>query len=180
MTVDPALDFARDTGISDEACYPYSPQNQPCSPCAGWQSRTTAIAGWIGTTDTAEMKEALAERGPIVATLTLYEDFRSYSGGIYRHTYGGFAGSHAVTLVGYDDTEGYWIGKNSWGTDWGEDKDGNPNGGGWFRIYFGQAGIDDYAYIPLLSVDRAGTDSMSLAFGTRDRLRGSPTVAQAE
>jgi C1A family cysteine protease len=174
MTVDPALDFARDTGIADEACYPYSPQNQPCSPCAGWQSRTTTIDGWTGTFDTAEMKQALAEGGPIVATLTLYEDFRSYSGGIYQHTHGGFSGSHAVTLVGYDDTGGYWIGKNSWGTDWGEDKDGNPNGGGWFRIYFGQAGIDDYAYIPLLNADRAATNSMSPAFETRDRLRGSP------
>jgi hypothetical protein len=176
MNVGPALDFSRDTGIADEACYPYSPQNQPFSPCTGWQSRTTVIAAWTATFDVAVMKQALAEGGPIVATLTLYEDFRSYSGGIYRHTHGGFAGTHAVTLVGYDDTEGYWIGKNSWGIDWGEDKDGNANGGGWFRIYYGHAGIDDYAYIPLLSVDRAGTSSMSLAFATRqrDRLCGSP------
>jgi C1A family cysteine protease len=99
------------------------------------------------------MKQALAEGGPIVATLTLYEDFRNYSGGIYQHAYGGFAGSHAVTLVGYDDNEGYWIAKNSWGTEWGEDKDGNATGGGWFRIYYGHAGIDDHAYIPLLSLD---------------------------
>jgi C1A family cysteine protease len=115
------------------------------------------------------MKQALAEGGPIVATLTLYEDFRSYSGGIYQHTHGGFAGSHAVTLVGYDDTEGYWIGKNSWGVDWGEDKDGNADGGGWFRIYFGQVGIDDYAYIPLLSVDPAGISSMNQASGISER-----------
>ena len=174
MSVEPALNFARDTGIPDEACYPYSPQNQSFSPCAGWQSRTTAIEGWTVTFSAAVMKQALAEGGPIVATLNLYEDFRSYSGGIYQHTHGGFSGSHAVTLVGYDDTEGYWIGKNSWGTDWGEDKDGNANGGGWFRIYYGQAGIDDFAYIPLLCADRAGTDTMGLAFGTGDRLHGSP------
>jgi hypothetical protein len=174
MSVEPALQFARNTGIADEACYPYSPRNQPFSPCADWQSRTTAIESWTLTFDTAVMKQALAEGGPIVATLDLYEDFRSYSGGIYQHTHGKFLSSHAVTLVGYDDSEGYWIGKNNWGTDWGEDKDGNANGGGWFRIYFGQAGIDDIAYIPLLSTDRAGTDSMSSAFGTRDGLRGSP------
>ena len=174
MSIEPALQFARNTGIADEACYPYSPRNQPFSPCADWQSRTTAIAAWTVTFDTAVMKQALAEGGPIVATLDLYEDFRSYSGGIYQHTHGKFVSSHAVTLVGYDDSEGYWIGKNNWGTDWGEDKDGNANGGGWFRIYFGQAGIDDIAYIPLLSVDRAGTNSMDSAFGTRDGLRGSP------
>jgi C1A family cysteine protease len=175
MSVEPALLFARDTGVADEACYPYSPQNQPFSPCDGWQSRTTAIAAWTGAFNVAAMKQALADGGPIVATLALYEDFRSYSGGIYKHTHGAFVGSHAVTLVGYDDTEGYWIGKNSWGTDWGEDKDGKPNGGGWFRISFGQAGIDNYAYIPLLSVDRTETGSMNPAIRTeRDGLRGSP------
>lgn len=159
MTVDPALDYSRDIGIADEACYAYTPKNQPFSPCADWQGRAIAIAAWTGTSDTDEMKQALAEGGPIVATITLYEDFRSYTGGIYQHTSGGFAGSHTVTLVGYDDTGGYWIGKNSWGTEWGEDKDGNAGGGGWFRVYYGHAGIDDYAYIPLLSVDRAETNS---------------------
>jgi hypothetical protein len=174
MTVDPALDFSRDTGIVDEACYPYAPEDQPFRPCAGWQSRTTAIAAWTLVTEPENMKLALAEGGPIVATLTLYEDFRDYTGGIYQRERGKFAGTHAVTLVGYDDTEGYWIGKNSWGTDWGEDKDGNPGGGGWFRIYYGQAGIDAFAYVPLLSVDGAGNNSMDLAFETSKRLHGSP------
>ena len=181
MRVEPALDFLRDIGIADEACYPYSPRNQPFSPCVGWHSRTTAIEAWTGTFDTAAMKQALADGGPIVATLTLYEDFRSYSGGIYQHTHGVFVGIHVVTIVGYDDNEGYWIGKNSWGTDWGEDKDGNAIGGGWFRIYFGQAGIDNYAYIPLLSVDRAENDSMNPALRTRKRRASWPTeVAQAK
>jgi C1A family cysteine protease len=172
MSVEPALNFARDTGIPGEACYPYSPRDQAFNPCSGWKSRTTAIEGWTVTFSAAVMKKALAEGGPIVATLNMYEDFRSYSGGIYLHTHGGFVGSHAVTLVGYDDSEGYWIGKNSWGTDWGESRDGNANGGGWFRIPYGEAGIDDFAYIPVLSAGHAGAD---LAFGTTDRLRGSPS-----
>jgi C1A family cysteine protease len=174
MSIEHALEFSRNTGIADEACYPYSPRNQPFSPCADWQSRTTAIAGWTVTLSTEVMKKALAEGGPIVATLTVYEDFRSYSGGIYQHTHGGFVSSHAVTLVGYDDSEGYWIGKNNWGTDWGEDKDGNPNGGGWFRIYFGQAGIDNVAYIPVLSVDRAGTNSLNQPSGQETGFVASP------
>ena len=37
-----------------------------------------------------------------------------------------FIGGHAVAVVGYDDTEGYWICKNSWGKSWGEN--------GFFRI----------------------------------------------
>lgn len=26
-----------------------------------------------------------------------------------------------MVVVGYDDTQGYWIVKNNWGLDWGED-----------------------------------------------------------
>jgi len=51
-------------------------------------------------------------------------------------------GFHAVTVVGYDDEEGYWIAKNSWGTDWGD--------AGWFKIAYGQCGIDDYVYVPVI------------------------------
>jgi C1A family cysteine protease len=174
MSVEPALQYSLHTGITDEACYPYSPRNQPFSPCTGWQTRTTAIATWSGTFNTAAMKQALAKDGPIVATLNLYEDFRSYSGGIYQHTHGEFLSRHAVTLVGYDEAGGYWIGKNSWGTDWGEDRNGNPNGGGWFRIYFGQAGIDDFAYVPQVSVGSAGHGSTDPALETEKGLHGSP------
>lgn len=144
---DAAMNFARDTGIVDEACYPYADHDQPCTPCADWTSRTTKITGWSGTTNPAAMKQALADYGPFEATMTVYEDFFGYLGGIYHHTSGELAGGHAITIVGYDDIGGYWIAKNSWGTGWGEDRYGNPYGG-WFRIAYGECGIDDYAYIP--------------------------------
>jgi len=57
-----------------------------------------------------------------------------YTGGIYEYKYGLFAGNHLVSIIGYDDTQGYWICKNSWGTSWGEN--------GFFRIKYGECGID--------------------------------------
>jgi hypothetical protein len=37
-------------------------------------------------------------------------------------------------VVGYDDEAACWICKNSWGEDWGDQ--------GWFRIAYGQCGMD--------------------------------------
>jgi hypothetical protein len=137
-----ALDAARDTGIVGEACYPYDASAQACTLCPDWENRVTRIDDWVGLTNQADMKQALADYGPFEATMLVYSDFFSYSGGVYRHTSGQLQGGHAVTVVGYDDEEGYWIVKNSWGRNWGEN--------GWFRIAYDECGIDDYAYVPII------------------------------
>lgn len=67
---------------------------------------------------------------------TVYEDFMSYSGGVYKHTSGAQLGGHAVKIVGWGD--GYWICANSWGPSWGEK--------GFFNIAFGECGIDSAVY----------------------------------
>jgi len=137
-----AMDFARDTGIVDEACYPYSDQDQACSPCLDWESRVVRLEDWVGLTDPADMKQTLADQGPFEATMLVYVDFYYYTGGVYKHEWGRLVGAHAVTVVGYDDDEGYWIVKNCWGEDFGEE--------GWFRIAYGDSGIDDYVYVPIV------------------------------
>ena len=138
-----ALDFARDTGIVDEACQPYSGQQQTCSPCADWQTRVTQISSWVDMWGLDEVKQELADRGPVEVVMMVYSDFFYYTSGIYRHTSGGFAGLHAVTIAGYNDPEGYWIVKNSWGTNWGEN--------GWFNIAYGESDIDSYFYVPIVA-----------------------------
>lgn len=66
-----------------------------------------------------EVKLALL-KGPLMTTLTVYSDFVVYGSGIYRHTTGEYLGGHAVSIVGYNDAERYWIIRNSWSKDWGE------------------------------------------------------------
>ena len=47
--------------------------------------------------------------------------FQFYEAGVFDGDCGTSL-NHAVTIVGYgDDDMPYWILKNSWGTDWGED-----------------------------------------------------------
>jgi cathepsin B len=71
---------------------------------------------------------ALNTRGTIIAGFTVYQDFFSYSSGVYHHISGGYAGRHAIRIIGYGTWAGtpYWLCANSWGTGWGL--------GGFFRI----------------------------------------------
>jgi C1A family cysteine protease len=134
-----ALDvFSEKGGVPDEECFPYTAGDQACRACSDWEQRATTIAAWQALQNPAEMKEWIATRGPIVASMTVYEDFMHYAGGIYRHVSGRLEGGHCICLVGYDDEARCWIGKNSWGVGrWGE--------AGFFRIGYGECGIDSGA-----------------------------------
>lgn len=48
--------------------------------------------------------------------------------------------NHAVNVVGWNDSQGYWIVRNSWGQDWGED--------GYIRIEYGCNSIGDVVAVP--------------------------------
>lgn len=129
----PALNYARDRGIPDEACYPYKDADQPCKPCNDRDKRIIKIQSWRTLSTPSQAKEWLYRHGPVITGMAVYNDFFSYRGGVYRHTSGGLAGYHAIAVVGYNEVEQCWICKNSWGTGWGE--------GGWFRIRYGECGI---------------------------------------
>lgn len=132
-----ALDVFRDKGVVDDACYPYTAGDQACSNlCSDANSRLTKIKSWKRLTSTSDMKEWLSTEGPLVACFTVYADFYSYRSGIYKHVSGESKGGHCVCCVGYNDSQQYWICKNSWGSNWGEE--------GYFRIAYGQVGIDSF------------------------------------
>jgi hypothetical protein len=76
------------------------------------------------------LKDVLYAHGPIPTAMEVYDDFFSYTSGVYSYTSGSHAGGHAILLVGYDDAGQYLIAKNSWGSWWGES--------GYFRIAYSQ------------------------------------------
>jgi C1A family cysteine protease len=127
----PALDFCKQTGVAKEADFPYTPGNKPCPPGLTAYSKLTA---WVQVLAVADRKDRLSAKGPMVAGLAVFADFYSYKTGVYRHVTGALQGYHAVSVVGYDDTQQCWICKNSWGPAWGDS--------GWFKIGYGECGID--------------------------------------
>jgi C1A family cysteine protease len=129
-----ALTGYQNLGVPDESCFPYTAGNQACSQCADWASRATKITGSHPVASATDMKTWLSTRGPMSACLTVYDDFFSYTSGVYHHVTGNVAGGHCVCFAGYDDALGCWICKNSWGTGWGDS--------GYFRIAYGECGIE--------------------------------------
>ena len=122
-----AQDYMQITGVPDEACFPYEAADIFCGPCPGYENRLVRIQNWNWvngdqlSTNVEAIKSSLL-MGPVTTYMIVYEDFLYYSGGIYQYVYGVSGGGHCVTLVGWDDTTSppCWIGKNSWGTGWGE------------------------------------------------------------
>ena len=161
-----AANFLQSTGVSLETCYPYTgTDGSPGNACADWAgyldkpskppTQTYKITGWssIAQSVTA-LKTALYNQGPLVVTMAVYDDFFSYSSGVYSYTSGALAGYHAIELVGWDDTNQCFIVKNSWGTGWGEN--------GFFRIAYSQVTSTcpvDFAYEALAYTSSAIADA---------------------
>lgn len=132
-----ASDYIRNTGLPLETCYPYTGGDGSCgSACASYQTSTYQIVSWGYVTTTSPtvtaIRDALVSYGPLVTTMDVYEDFYSYSSGVYSYATGAYEGGHAVLIVGYSDAGQYFIVKNSWGASWGES--------GYFKIAYSELG----------------------------------------
>ena len=144
-----AANFMKSTGVGAESAYPYTQDDGACSnAAAGWQKDAERIGKWSTITGAtpalAALKQALLTYGPLPTTMQVYDDFFSYTSGVYSYTSGSLEGGHAVLIVGYDDANQCFIVKNSWDTIWGEN--------GYFRIAYSQLssgvnfGADTIAY----------------------------------
>jgi hypothetical protein len=91
-------------------------------------------------------KYYLANFGPMVMGFTVYEDFDSYGGGVFKHTTGNSRGGHCVLVVGYSDANQAWICRNSWGAGFGGVTHADGTGAGFFMIAYCDSNIDNTFY----------------------------------
>ncbi len=145
--MDRVYDFLTNSGTIGESCFPYNSSGtckcnrifcinstSPCdNMCADWESSHKRISGWEPVPyDVNAIKSALLD-GPVPCGMDVYTDFFYYTGDVYEYTWGDYEGGHAVIIIGWNDADGCWIVKNSWGTAWGE--------GGHFRIKYNNCWI---------------------------------------
>lgn len=117
-------------GEPDEDCWPYS------NVCTGEPPATYGAANpdWRSDWEAKSKKQKVNYETPettvdnlkhaiyivpICIGMKVYNNFGSYRNGIYDKEEGGYAGGHGVCLVGWDDTERYFLLRNSWGSGWG-------------------------------------------------------------
>jgi cathepsin L len=124
-SVDYAFQYIKDNrGIDTEDCYSYEAVDKACrfnSSCLG-----TSISGFVRIPqgDEQALTEAVASIGPISVCIDAnHTGFQHYSDGIYGDdACSQINTDHCVAIVGYGSENGqdYFILRNSWGSDWGE------------------------------------------------------------
>jgi cathepsin L len=114
-------------GILSEASYSYTATDQPCA-----YNKTNIVANFtelviLPKESVSHLQDALLSIGPISVAINANDDFQHYSSGLFEVSNDECDPTeldHAVTAVGLGTTskgKRYYIIKNSWGTDWGQD-----------------------------------------------------------
>jgi cathepsin F len=144
-----AFEYLQTSGIQQSDSYPYIDGQGYCS--YDPSQATSLVSDWTmaGTDDEESIKEMLYNVGPLAVTINA-EPLQYYTGGVLElDSYScPYAPNHGVNIVGYGtDPYGtdYWIVRNTWGYDWGEN--------GYFRLArgTGACGINQYVSSAILN-----------------------------
>ncbi|XP_057538766.1 pro-cathepsin H-like [Amaranthus tricolor] len=137
-------------GLDTEEAYPYTGVDGKCKFSA--QNVGVQVLDSVNITLGAEdeLKDAVAFVRPVSVAFQVVDEFKLYKGGVYTSTTCGSSSmdvNHAVLAVGYGVENGvpYWLIKNSWGADWGDN--------GYFKMEMGKnmCGVATCASYPIVA-----------------------------
>ncbi len=122
-------------GAVYEAAFPYTATDSACNAPHTHNEKLSSWA-YVGTSSsvpsTTALKQAIYDHGAVAAAVCVGDAFQDYSSGIFQ-TNECTTVNHAIILVGWDDTNGVWYLRNSWGPTWGES--------GYMRIKYGTSSV---------------------------------------
>ena len=117
-----AFDYARKHGMEQNQHYPYTGRRQPCQ--YQWVHAVVYVEEYFDVQiHNATALKAALQVGPVAVSVDAHDKvFKYYEGGIITGDCGTHL-DHAVLAVGWGIEDGieYFIVKNSWGPDYGED-----------------------------------------------------------
>jgi|GEM_PF-2607663 len=144
-----------EAGAVNESVFPYTASDSYCNPP---HAKVAKLQSWAYVKDDSsvptvdQLKTAIYNNGPLAVAVCVNTSFENYSGGVF--TGPGCTGvNHAVILVGWDDGDGAWIMRNTWGTSWGEN--------GYMRIKYG---VSQIGYAASYVVYGGGTTGPTASF----------------
>ncbi|CAG9855679.1 unnamed protein product [Phyllotreta striolata] len=114
--------FAYSHGIHLESNYPYVGKQNACQNISEPASNVSYSELEIVMGSDETIKEGLKQHGPLTTCFAVSADWRFYKSGVWYHDECAQASNHCVLVVGYGSENGndYWLIKNSWGPDWGD------------------------------------------------------------
>ncbi|MFP4440113.1 MAG: C1 family peptidase [Chloroflexaceae bacterium] len=131
-----------EAGAVYEADFPYQAADVPLNPPHTHHEKLESYEYVNGTV--ADIQQAIHDYGPVYTSVCASGSaFQGYTSGVYETDESyvcPYGTDHAVVLVGWDDslgTNGAWIMRNSWGSNWGDN--------GYMRIGYGISNIGSYA-----------------------------------
>jgi C1A family cysteine protease/predicted secreted protein len=126
-----------DAGAVYEADFPYQAADGSCNPPHTHHEKITSwryVGSEYSVPPVDDIKQAIYDHGPVSAAVCVGSAFQGYSGGVFQtNEYCTGYVNHAIALVGWDDSQGVWYLRNSWGAGWGE--------GGYMNIKYGTSNV---------------------------------------
>jgi len=116
-----AFKFIIENGQCSLSSYPYTAKDGSCQKCS--EVAHISSCSDVKPNDQISLKAAVAQQPIAIAIEADTRYFQSYSDGVLTSTSCGTNLDHGVLVVGYgtENSQDYWLVKNSWGTSWGQE-----------------------------------------------------------